>query len=146
MQNSGKSHEDIMKVKEIEVTANVAWSPKDKYPIMLAAGTAAQQLDASFDTTSNLDIFNFNLNEIGPGLSKINSVPVTSRFHSLVWAPNVLVGGMERGVVQVFDINKLIQGKKKIVSDFTLGQKSTFYPKIHILKIPIFTKKKKSTF
>ena len=98
-----------MKVKEIEVTANVAWSPKDKYPIMLAAGTAAQQLDASFDTTSNLDIYNFNLNEVGPGLSKINSVPVESRFHSLVWAPNVLVGGMERGVVQVFDVNKLME-------------------------------------
>ena len=108
-----------MKVKEIEVTANVAWSPKDKYPVMLAAGTAAQQLDASFDTTSNLDIYNFNLNEVGPGLSKINSVPVESRFHSLVWAPNVLVGGMERGVVQVFDVNKLMQGHQENVVLFS---------------------------
>ena len=48
---------DSMKVKEVEVTANVAWSPKDQYPVLLAAGTAAQQLNASFDTTSSLDFY-----------------------------------------------------------------------------------------
>jgi len=37
-----------MKIKEINRTANVAWSPKQQHPIYLAAGTAAQQLDASF--------------------------------------------------------------------------------------------------
>ena len=37
-----------MKIKEIKRTANVAWSPKQQFPIYLAAGTAAQQLDASF--------------------------------------------------------------------------------------------------
>ena len=46
-----------MKVKEVEVTANVAWSPKDQYPVLLAAGTAAQQLNASFDTTSVLELY-----------------------------------------------------------------------------------------
>ena len=46
-----------MKVKEVEVTANVAWSPKDQFPVLLAAGTAAQQLNASFDTTSSLDFY-----------------------------------------------------------------------------------------
>ena len=37
-----------MKVKEIELTANIAWSPAGQHPIYLAAGTAAQQLDATF--------------------------------------------------------------------------------------------------
>lgn len=37
-----------MKVKEIERTANVAWSPASQYPVYLVAGTAAQQLDATF--------------------------------------------------------------------------------------------------
>jgi protein transport protein SEC31 len=37
-----------MKVKEIERTANIAWSPADQHPIYVAAGTAAQQLDATF--------------------------------------------------------------------------------------------------
>jgi hypothetical protein len=33
-----------MKVKEIDVTANMAWSPGPAVPVMLAAGTAAQQV------------------------------------------------------------------------------------------------------
>ena len=37
-----------MKVKDINRTANIAWSPAPQYPIYLAAGTAAQQLDATF--------------------------------------------------------------------------------------------------
>ena len=37
-----------MKIKEINRTANLAWSPKQQYPIYLVAGTAAQQLDATF--------------------------------------------------------------------------------------------------
>ena len=37
-----------MKVKEVKRTANIAWSPAAQYPIYLAAGTAAQQLDATF--------------------------------------------------------------------------------------------------
>jgi len=38
----------VMKLKEIDRTANVAWSPVIQHPIYLAAGTAAQQLDATF--------------------------------------------------------------------------------------------------
>ena len=37
-----------MKVKDVNRTANIAWSPAPQYPIYLAAGTAAQQLDATF--------------------------------------------------------------------------------------------------
>lgn len=39
-------------MKDIERTANVAWSPKNQSPIYLAAGTAASQLDASFNTNA----------------------------------------------------------------------------------------------
>lgn len=37
-----------MKVKEIGRTANIAWSPHQQHPIYMVAGTAAQQLDATF--------------------------------------------------------------------------------------------------
>jgi len=50
-----------MKVKEIKRTANVAWSPAEQYPIYLAAGTAAQQLDATFSTSAALEIFSLDL-------------------------------------------------------------------------------------
>ena len=100
-----------MKVKEVEISANIAWSPKDQYPILLAGGTAAQQLDASFDTTSSLDVYSLNLNEGDKAMPKVSSLPVENRFHSLVWSPQgVLVGGMDRGLIQIFDASKLIKG------------------------------------
>lgn len=104
-----------MKIKEVEITANVAWSPKDQYPILLAAGTAAQQLDASFDTTSKLEVYSVNLNENGHDMPKLASLPQEQRFHSLVWAPKVLVGGMERGFVQVYDVSKLLKNENPLI-------------------------------
>jgi protein transport protein SEC31 len=35
-----------MKVKEIDMAANMAWSPASVNPIMMAAGTAAQQVNS----------------------------------------------------------------------------------------------------
>ena len=110
---------EAMKVKEIEVTANVAWSPKNQYPVLLAAGTAAQQLDASFDTTSSLDIYSLELGESGHAMPKVASLSQDQRFHSLVWGAmgnhpqGVLVGGMERGFIQVFDAARLIKGQEE---------------------------------
>ena len=46
-----------MRVKEIERTANVAWSPESQYPIYIVAGTAAQQLDATFRYGLNIGSF-----------------------------------------------------------------------------------------
>ena len=54
-----------MKVKEIELTANVAWSPDAVSPVYLATGTAAQQLDDTFSTTSALEIHELRLSETG---------------------------------------------------------------------------------
>ncbi len=106
-----------MKVKEIEITANVAWSPKGQYPILLAAGTAAQQLDASFDTTSSLEVYSLNLSESGHDMPKLASIPMESRFHSLLWSPGsgqdqgLIIGGLEKGIIQVYNATKLIKGQ-----------------------------------
>lgn len=56
-----------MKIKELQKTVNVAWSPAQQNPIMLAAGTAAQQLDAS--SNALLEIYAANL--IDPGYDLI---------------------------------------------------------------------------
>ena len=74
-----------MKVKEIEATANVAWSPSAISPIYLAAGTAAQQLDATFNTSSTLEIYDVNLAEDGTSMKKAASIPTENRFHKIVW-------------------------------------------------------------
>ena len=108
-----------MKVKEIEVTANVAWSPKDQYPVLLAAGTAAQQLNASFDTTSSLDFYSLNLGESGQVMPKVASLTQESRFHSLVWGSmgnhpqGLVIGGMEQGFIHVYDASRIIKGQEE---------------------------------
>lgn len=69
-----------MKVKELHKTVNVAWSPLSQYPIMLAAGTAAQQLDASFSTNASLDLYSLNLQQPGYDLELKTSVPTDQRY------------------------------------------------------------------
>lgn len=68
-----------MKVKDLERTANVAWSPEKHYPVLLAAGTAAQQLDASFSTNAALEIYSLNLDEPGLDLELKSTVPAEHR-------------------------------------------------------------------
>jgi len=63
-----------MKIKEIDRTASVAWSPAKLDNIYLAAGTAAQQLDSSFSTNAALELYQLNVNE--PGLD----VPVKATY------------------------------------------------------------------
>ena len=73
-----------MKVKEVDITANIAWSPASQVPIYLAAGTAAQQLDASFSTNSNLEIYSLNLSESGHEMPCVASLPVEQRYHKVI--------------------------------------------------------------
>uniref|UniRef100_A0A3B3U747 Uncharacterized protein n=1 Tax=Poecilia latipinna TaxID=48699 RepID=A0A3B3U747_9TELE len=51
-----------MRLKEIQRTAHQAWSPAGHHPIYLALGTSAQQLDASFNTTAAIEIFEMDFN------------------------------------------------------------------------------------
>ncbi|MGH0153528.1 UNVERIFIED_CONTAM: hypothetical protein FKN15_024713 [Acipenser sinensis] len=52
-----------MKLKEIQRTANQAWSPASRHPTYLATGTSAQQLDASFSTSAALEIFELDFSD-----------------------------------------------------------------------------------
>lgn len=52
-----------MTIKEIRKTVHLAWSPKSQDPIYLVAGTAAQQLDASFSTSAAVEVFKVNLGD-----------------------------------------------------------------------------------
>lgn len=73
----------VMKVKEIERTANVAWSPKTQYPVYLACGTAAQQLDATFSTKSAIEIFRFNPEEPGFDCELVATAETDHRFNKV---------------------------------------------------------------
>ncbi|KAI9560156.1 hypothetical protein GHT06_014167 [Daphnia sinensis] len=120
-----------MKIKEVEQTANIAWSPASQYPIYLATGTAAQQLDASFSTTSQIDLYSLDLNEPGPGMGLKASISTKQRFHKLVWGSQgissgenpggVIVGGADQGHILLFDAEKLLLGKNDETGGYLLA-------------------------
>lgn len=112
-----------MKIKDLERTANVAWSPANQNPIYLAAGTAAQQLDASFNTNAALEIYSLNLADPGPDMVLKSSAPTEHRFHRIVWgAPGVggengtIVGGCDNGLIEIYNATKLLNGENALVS------------------------------
>jgi protein transport protein SEC31 len=105
-----------MKVKELYVTANLAWSPHSQSPVYLATGTAAQQLDATFSTSSTLEIHRLNLGESGYDMPKAASMAVEHRYHKLVWGEasggaGVIVGGLDQGLLNMYDAEKILEGK-----------------------------------
>lgn len=68
-----------MKIKELQKTVNVAWSPNQQNPILLAAGTSAQQLDASFSTNATLELYSLNLTDPGYEMAIKGSVKSAHR-------------------------------------------------------------------
>nr|XP_033322132.1 protein transport protein Sec31A [Megalopta genalis]XP_033322133.1 protein transport protein Sec31A [Megalopta genalis]XP_033322134.1 protein transport protein Sec31A [Megalopta genalis] len=103
-----------MKVKELLKTVNVAWSPPAQYPILLAAGTAAQQLDASFNTSASLDLYSLNLQQPGYDLELKSSVASDHRFHKIIWGSygtnpaGIIVGGCDYGMIKIYSAARLL--------------------------------------
>eukprot|EP00800_Vazella_pourtalesii_P015983 TRINITY_DN4468_c1_g1_i2.p1 TRINITY_DN4468_c1_g1~~TRINITY_DN4468_c1_g1_i2.p1 ORF type:complete len:107 (+),score=16.45 TRINITY_DN4468_c1_g1_i2:135-455(+) len=77
-----------MKVKEVDRSANISWSPSSCQRTYLAAATLAQQLDDTFSTSSQLELFSMD-----PKLSGTLDLAVSGRFalsqkmHRLIWTP-----------------------------------------------------------
>ncbi|KAJ2742257.1 protein transport protein S31 [Coemansia sp. BCRC 34301] len=112
----------------IERTAIPAWGPQQGTPL-LAAGTVAGAMDASFSNTSSLEIFRLsdsdNDNENCSGaLQAIGKVEANARFQRLAWSGKssgldsslgnlgVLAGGLENGDITVWDAGKIISGEQ----------------------------------
>lgn len=117
-----------MRVKELQKTVNVAWSPDKCSPILLAAGTAAQQLDSTFSTESVLELYDVNLSTPGTEMVLKSSQPSQKRFHKLVWSPSgmggsheygLIVGGCDGGHLQIYSAGKLLKGEEGLVAHQT---------------------------
>ncbi|KAK2588050.1 hypothetical protein KPH14_004119 [Odynerus spinipes] len=106
-----------MKVKELLKTVNVAWSPLAQYPILLAAGTAAQQLDASFNTSASLDLYSINLQQPGYEMELKASVASDHRFHKIIWGAygnnpaGIIVGGCDYGTIKIYSASKMLSNE-----------------------------------
>ncbi|KAG7507635.1 transport protein Sec31A-like isoform X2 [Solea senegalensis] len=101
-----------MRLKEIQRMAHQAWSPAGHHPIYLALGTSAQQLDASFNTTAALEIFEVDFSDPSLDMHLKGSLPTSNRLHSIVWVNfgmgadgtgGRLVAGSENGSLTVYN-------------------------------------------
>ncbi|XP_041117043.1 protein transport protein Sec31B-like isoform X2 [Polyodon spathula] len=113
-----------MKLKEIQRTANQAWSPASRHPTYLATGTSAQQLDASFSTSSALEIFELDFSDPSLDMKLRGSLSTTNRFHSLIWvdfgtatagSSGMLVGGGDNGAVSLYNPTQILVSEKEAI-------------------------------
>lgn len=67
-----------MKLKSLDKTANTAWSPGG-HGTLLALGTSAGAIDPSFSATTELEIYNLNLNSKGLKMTRMAGIPLSAR-------------------------------------------------------------------
>ncbi|XP_034650172.1 LOW QUALITY PROTEIN: protein transport protein Sec31A [Drosophila subobscura] len=101
-----------MKIKELQKTVNIAWSPAQQQQIFLAAGTAAQQFDSNANST--LEIYSPNFSDATYDLELKASVASQHKFQKLIWSPigphpsGLIVGGCEAGQINIYSAGKLL--------------------------------------
>ncbi|CAH6951547.1 Sec31b [Phodopus roborovskii] len=115
-----------MKLKELEKPAVQAWSPAGQYPVYLATGTSAQQLDASFSTSATLEIFEVDFRDSSLDLKHKGILSVSSRFHKLIWGsfgngllenPGVIAGGGDNGMLTLYSVAHILSsGKEPLIA------------------------------
>ncbi|XP_047031884.1 protein transport protein Sec31A isoform X1 [Helicoverpa zea] len=126
-----------MKVKELKKTVNVCWSPADHYPVTIAAGSAAQQVDSSFSSSSYLELYSLNLEDPGLDLELKSSLQTEHKFHKIVWSgAGVLVGGCDGGLLQFYSADKLLNN----ATDALLGSNNKHSGHVSALDINPYQK------
>ncbi|XP_077115274.1 protein transport protein Sec31B isoform X2 [Ranitomeya variabilis] len=115
-----------MKLKEIERSAVQSWSPAKHYPIYLATGTSAQQLDASFNTSAALEIFEVDFGDPHPEMKRKGIFSAANRFHKIIWGSfegdsvgpsGVIVGGGDNGEITLYSTSQILtSGKEPVIT------------------------------
>lgn len=116
-----------MKIKELQKSVNVAWSPAKQTPVYLAAGSAAQQLlDTSFNSSNpSLELYSLNLSDTSYDLELVGTQSTQHKFHKLVWSPfdnanqysnGLIIGGCESGYLKIYNVNKMMSGEEALVA------------------------------
>lgn len=116
-----------MKIKELQKAVNVAWSPQQQTPILLAAGSAAQQIieSSTNSSTPTLELYSLNLSDPGYDLDLVGVQQSAHKFHKLVWSPfdnagaypnGVIVGGCESGLLKIYSVSKMLAGEDALVA------------------------------
>ncbi|KAM9618232.1 LOW QUALITY PROTEIN: protein transport protein Sec31B [Trichechus inunguis] len=113
-----------MKLKELERPAVQVWSPASQFPMYLATGTSAQQLDASFNTKGTLEIFEVDFRDPSLDLKCKGVISTLSRFHKLIWGTfgsgflegsGVIAGGGDNGILTLYSVTHILSSGKELV-------------------------------
>ncbi|XP_032168927.1 protein transport protein Sec31B isoform X9 [Mustela erminea] len=115
-----------MKLKELERPAVQAWSPASQYPVYLATGTSAQQLDASFSTNGTLEIFEVDFRDPSLDLKHKGVLSASSRFYKLIWGSfgsglpegsGIIAGGGDNGLLTLYNVTHILSsGKEPVIA------------------------------
>nr|XP_019580461.1 PREDICTED: protein transport protein Sec31B isoform X5 [Rhinolophus sinicus] len=115
-----------MKLKELERPAVQVWSPALHYPVYLAAGTSAQQLDASFSTNGTLEIFEVDFRDPSLDLKRKGVLSASSRFHKLIWGSfgngllegsGIIAGGGDNGMLTLYNAAHILSsGEEPVIA------------------------------
>ncbi|XP_032738174.1 protein transport protein Sec31B isoform X5 [Lontra canadensis] len=115
-----------MKLKELERPAVQGWSPASQYPVYLATGTSAQQLDASFSTNGTLEIFEVDFRDPSLDLKHKGVLSASSRFYKLIWGSfgnglpegsGIIAGGGDNGLLTLYNVTHILSsGKEPVIA------------------------------
>ncbi|KAM4851637.1 protein transport protein Sec31B [Thomomys bottae] len=115
-----------MKMKQLQQPAVQVWSPANQYPVYLATGTSAQQLDASFSTSGALEIFEVDFRDPSLHLKHKGGLSSLSRFHKLIWgsfgnglleSSGVIAGGGDNGMLTLYNVTHILSsGKEPVIA------------------------------
>ncbi|XP_028162215.1 protein transport protein Sec31A [Ostrinia furnacalis] len=126
-----------MKLKELKKTVNMSWSPAGMQQVLLAAGSAAQQVDSSFSSSSQLELYALNLDDPGMDLELKSSVTTQHKFQKLVWSDSgILVGGCDGGLLEFYNADKLLSN----TSDALIGSSTKHSGQVSALDINPYQK------
>eukprot|EP01083_Nonionella_stella_P045693 122579_1 len=104
--------------KQINRAATLAWCPDDRGRTLLAAGTVEGMLDANFQSSTQLEIYDTSLSVPGTGMPIVGSVSSRSCFKKLSWGCKgiaegshplgIIAGGMADGSLTLWDANSIV--------------------------------------
>ncbi|KAH3761854.1 secretory protein Sec31 [Pelomyxa schiedti] len=104
-----------MKCKEIDRRATTAWwcpaQSTTVSPLLIAAGTVAGTIEADFDVSSSLEIFDIS----NPTVASVGKVEANGRFNKLVWGRagglpyGLLAGAMDSGLIALYNPDSILK-------------------------------------
>ncbi|KAI9034360.1 hypothetical protein DFJ74DRAFT_600434 [Hyaloraphidium curvatum] len=113
------------RLRQLNRTATFAWSPGPQLPL-LAVGTVAGALDASFSTATELEIVDLGLDADDGASPHLNGADASRRFNRLAWSMaggphgskehGILAGGLENGELGLWNPAAIINGGESLLT------------------------------